>query len=122
MGDDGIGAGCPEIVGAQSFQDLMGQTIGGGQRQFESLTIGDPSAIEIGRLAGVFRSELRNLVGGPVDQHNTDVQRAQDGDVEQEIGEDIVGDDDAVDGNDERPFPEAGDVAEDSAQIDWFHR
>src|SRR5205823_12833394 len=48
-------------------------------------------------------------------------QGAEDGDVEQDIGEVFVGDDRAVDADDEDLLAKARDVLEDAAQVSRFH-
>ena len=56
-------------------------------------------------------------MGGPVDQRDADAQAAQQGDVEEEVGEVVVLDDRAVDGDDEDPVAEPGHVAQDLAEV-----
>lgn len=49
-----------------------------------------------------------------MDENDMDVERTQNSDIEEEIGKVIVCDDGAIDSDDESPFAEARDVAEDS--------
>jgi len=121
MGDDGVGGGGAEIVGAEAFEDFVGETIGGGEGNLERGGIGDAGAVEIGRGDAAFGGEGGDLEGGAVDQDDPDVQRPQDGDVEEQVGKVVVGDDGSIDGDDEGLFAEPGDVAEDAAEVSWLH-
>ena len=56
-----------------------------------------------------------------MDEHDADIQGAEDGDVHQDVGEVLVGNDRAVHVNDERFLAELGDVMEDSPQVGEFH-
>ena len=62
-----------------------------------------------------------NLRRSAVDERDPDVQRAEDGDIEQDVGEVFVGDDRAVEAEDENPFAKTRDVLEDAAQVGRFH-
>ena len=62
-----------------------------------------------------------DLGGGAVDEHDADVQRAQHGDVHQDVGEVLVGDDGAVHADDERLLAELRDVLQDAPQVSQFH-
>ena len=65
--------------------------------------------------------EIFDLVRRAVDDDQPDAQRAEHRQVEHDVGEIVVGDDGAVEGDDERLFPEAGNVGQDAAQIGNFH-
>ena len=54
-------------------------------------------------------------------EHDPDVQRAENGHVQQDIGEVLVRDDGAVDADDESFLAEARDVLENAAQVSRFH-
>ena len=58
-----------------------------------------------------------DLVRRPVDERDADAQAPQQGDVEQQVGEVVVLDDRAVDGDDEHPVAEPRDVAQDFAEV-----
>ena len=121
VGDDGIGAGGAQVNGREAFEDLVRQAVGGGQGELERGFVGDAGAVEVGggdALLGGQRSDLR---GGAVDEHDADAQRAQHGDVHQDVGEVLVGDDRAVHVDDERLLAELGDVLEDAPQVGQFH-
>ena len=121
MGDNGIGGHRAEIVGRQPFKDLMGEPVGGIERELQGLRIGDAGAIEIGGLDPALHGQRRDLLGSTVHKQDSDVQRAEDRDVEQEVREVVVGDDGSIDGQDEDLFPEAWNVAENSPQVGGFH-
>jgi len=53
-------------------------------------------------------------------QHDSDIQRTQDCNVEENIGEVFVGDDDAVNFNDESFFAKLRDVLKNPAQVGQF--
>lgn len=57
-----------------------------------------------------------------MNDHDANIQRAKNVHIEEDVGEVFVGDDRAIDADDERLFAEARDVLENSAQISWFHR
>jgi hypothetical protein len=65
--------------------------------------------------------ERLDLGGRAVDEHHADVQRAQDGDVEQQVGEVFVGDDRAIEREHEDFFAEARNVLQDAPQVGGFH-
>jgi hypothetical protein len=50
-----------------------------------------------------------------------DAQRAEHRQVEHDVGEVVVGDDRAIEGDDKRLLPKAGNVSQDAAQIGNFH-
>jgi len=56
-----------------------------------------------------------------VNEDRADVQRAQDRDIQQQVWEVVIGDDGAIDGDDECLFPKPGDVAEDAPQVGRLH-
>ena len=56
-----------------------------------------------------------------MDEGDANVERAQDGDVEEDIGEVLVGDNGAVDADDERLFAKTRDVLKYAAQVSRFH-
>jgi len=49
-----------------------------------------------------------DLLADAVDKHHLDSQAAEDGDIDEQIAEVVVGDDGAVEGNDKRSAPETG--------------
>ena len=100
MGNDGVRAGAAQVVGGKAFQDFVGQPVGGVERQLQSWRVGDAGAVQVrGRDALLLRQRL-DLRRRSMHQHHADVQGTQHGDVEKDIGEVLIRDDDAVDGND----------------------
>ena len=122
MGYYSVGAGRSQVAGAESFKDLVCETVGGGERDLKCLGVRDAGAVQVRRGNSAFGGEQTDLVGGSVHQYDPDVQRPQDRYVEQQIWEDIIRDDHSIYGDDEGLFTETRDVAEDSAQVGWFHQ
>ena len=65
--------------------------------------------------------ERLDLPGGAVHEHDADVQRPQQGDVEEQRREVVVGDDAAVDRQDEGLLAELRHVLQDAAQVGELH-
>ena len=63
--------------------------------------VGDAGAVEVARLDALLARRAARSGRGAVDEHDADVQRAQHRDIEQDVGEVLVRDDGAVDGEDE---------------------
>src|SRR5215467_4594880 len=97
MGNESVAAGGAEVVGGKAFQDLVGQAVGGGQREFQGLLIGDAAAIQVGRADGLFGGQSPDLRGGPVHKHDANIERAQHRNIHEDIPEVFVRDDCAVD-------------------------
>jgi len=81
----------------------------------------DTGAVEIGRLDVPLFAERFDLRGGAVHEHHANVQRAQHGDIEEDVAEIFIGDDGAIDFNNEGFFPELRDVLQNAAQVGQFH-
>ena len=79
-----------------------------------------PSLLLIGIAAQ--RRELLELVADPVHEDDLDPQAPQDGDVDQQVAEVLVGDDRAVDRDHEDLPLETGHVLEDPAQVRGLDR
>ena len=56
-----------------------------------------------------------------MNEHNANVERTEHGDIQEDVGEVLVGDNGAVNADDERLLPELGDVLQDAAQVCEFH-
>jgi hypothetical protein len=121
MGDDRVGGSGADIVGGETFEDFVGEAIGGGEGEFEGEFVGDAGAIEIGGGDAGFVGELADHGGGAVDEDDADVEGAENGDIEEDVGEILIGDDGGVDAEDEATFAEAGDVTENAAEVGRFH-
>ena len=61
--------------------------------------------------------ESLNLLGSAVHQHYPYVQGTQDGDVQEDVGKVLVGDDDSVHRNNKSLFPELRYVVKNPAQV-----
>jgi hypothetical protein len=119
--DDGVGAGRAQVVGRQPFENLVRQPVRGGQRELERLGVGHAGAVGVRRLGTAFVRQRLDLRARAMHQRHADVQRAQHGDIQQDVREVVVGDDRAINGDDEGLLPEARDVAEDAPQVGGFH-
>ncbi len=122
MRHDGVRHGGPQIGHRQSLENLVRETRGRRERQLERRRVGDAGAVEVARHDAALGAEARQLRRRPVDEHDTDAERPQDGDVEQNAREVLVGDDRAVNREDEGPLAVARDVLQDAAQVGRFHR
>ena len=122
MGDEGVAGGGAKVNGAQALQDFVGQPVGGGEGEFERGGVGNAGAVEIGRLDILLGGQGADLGGGTVDQGDADVERAQHGEVEQDVGKILAGDDPAIHADDENLFAEARYVLQDFPQIGRFHK
>jgi hypothetical protein len=56
-----------------------------------------------------------------MDENDANVERAQDGDVEQDVGKIFARDNFAVDADDENLFAKARNVLQDAPQVGQFH-
>src|SRR6185437_8589100 len=121
MGDDGVWADGAEIVGGEAFEDFVREAVGGGQGELQGIRVGHAGAVEIGGLDVALLSEGLDLRGGAVDEHDANVQRAEHGDIQEDIAEIFIGNDGAIDFNDEGFLPELGDVLQNAAQVCQFH-
>ena len=121
LGRHSVGVGGAQIVGGKAFEDFVGETVGRGEGQFQGGVISDARAIEIARGERLFLGELCDLFGGPVDEHDPDVQGSQDGDIEQEIGEVNMRHDCAIGRDHEGLFAKARNVLQDASEVSRFH-
>jgi hypothetical protein len=117
MGDQGVGAGAAQIGSGQTFEDFMGDAVGGVEGKLECGVIGDAGAVEIaGGLAGLL-GEAAHLVARPMHQGHLDAEAAQQGDVEQQVAEIVVLDDAAVESDDKGFVAVLRHVPQDFAQV-----
>jgi len=121
MGDDGIGAGGAEVVGGEAFEDFVGEAVGGVQGELQGGGIGDASAVDAGGFEPLFFREDLDLGGGPMHEHDADVQGTQHGDIEQQRGEILIRHDGPIQREDKRLFAELRNVLQDAPQIGRFH-
>src|SRR5207245_4508462 len=99
VGYQGVAASGAEVVDGQPFEDFVADPVGRGDGQVEGDRVGNSGAVAVGwRLPGGGR-ELPDLLAGPVDQYHADAQAAEEVDVQEQIGEVVVGDDGAVQGD-----------------------
>src|SRR5207302_1340495 len=101
VGHQGVAAGAAQVGGGQPFEDLVRDAVGGGDGELERRGVGDAGAVEVGRGLAHLLGQAAELVAGPVNQGHLDAQAAQQGDVEQDVPQVVVGDDGAVEGDDE---------------------
>ena len=90
MGDDGVADGAAQVGGRQTFEQIVGDAVGGVERELQRDRIGDAGAIEIGRrLPGLGREPL-NLMRRAMYQSDADAQAAQEGQVKQQVAKILV--------------------------------
>lgn len=121
MRGDSVGADGAEIVRGKPFENFVCQAVGGGEREFERLAVGDAGAVEIGGLDLLLLGQRLDLRRRPVNDDHADAQRTEHGDIEQDVGKIFVGDDRAVDAENEGLFAEARDILQDAAKVSRFH-
>ena len=120
-GDDGVGVDGAQVHAGEPFHDLMRDARGGIKADGEGGLVGDARAVGVGDVGAEFRRAALDLVARAVDEHDLDVERAQDGDVEQHVGEILRFDDFAVEGDHEGALAEAGNILEDAAEVGDVH-
>ena len=91
------------------------------QREIERGRVRDAGAVEVGGLNFLLVSQRLDLRGRAVNKHDADVQRPQHRHVQQQRGEVFVGDDRAVNREDEGLFAELRNVLQDAPQVGQFH-
>ena len=121
VSNDGIGIRGPEVNSRKSLHDPIGQPDSRIDRDLQGGVTGDTGTIAIGDRDAAFFCEFFDLVTCPVDQDNPDAQRAQYGEVEQDVREVLRSHNGAVDRNHEDPLPEAGYILEDFSKIGNVH-
>src|SRR4051812_4465865 len=122
MRDDGVRGDGAEIVGGEPFQDFMRKPAGGGERELQRLGIRDAAAVQVRRRDFLFFAKLTNLRAGAMNEHDADVQRAQDRDIEKDVREIFVRHNRPIDAQDERLFAKARNILQDAPQVSRFHR
>ena len=121
IGDDGVGVDGAQVHAGEALHDLVRDARGGVEADGEGVFVGDARAVGVGNGRAERGGALLDLVARAVDEDDLDVERAQDGEVEQHVGEILRVDDLAVDGDDERALAETGDVLEDAAKVGNVH-
>src|SRR5260221_9281157 len=121
MGGDAVSAGGAEIVSGKALQDFVGKPVGGGESKPQRVGIGNAGAVEVRRSELLFFSQGFDLGGSPVDNDLPNVQRAENGDIQEDVGKILVGDNRAIQADDEGLLAEARNVLQDSPQVSRFH-
>ena len=121
MGDDDVRADGAEVVGRKPFENFVRQPVRGGQRELQRGRVRDARAVEVRGGNFLLLGEQLDLRRRAVDEHDADVQRAQHRHVQQQRGEVFVGDDRAVNREDERLLAELRNVLQDAPQVGRFH-
>ena len=121
MSNDGVGTSGAQIIGRQPLENLVRQPVGGGKSQLERRHIGNAAAVQVGRCDPLLEGQRFDLGGGAVYQHQTDIERAQERDVHQDIAKVLVDHNGAIDADDERLLAELGDVLQNAPQVSQFH-
>ena len=119
---DGVGENGFQRILREPLENEMGDARAGADGEIERGGVGDAGAVVAGDRDVAERGELLELVADAVDEDDFDAEAAEDRDVDEEVVEILVGDDRAVDGDDENLTLETRDVFEDAAQIVGFDR
>ena len=117
VGDQGVAGGGAQVDRGKAGDDVVRDAVGGRQGQVERGRVGDAGPVDVRRREPGGRGEPLDLQACPVDQHHADPQAAQDADVEQQVGEILVGNDCPVESDHEHFVAKRRDVAQDFPQI-----
>ena len=121
MSGDRVRAGAAQVVGGETFQNLVGEPVGGGERELERRRIRDAGAVEVRGLDALLVGERLDLLRRTVDEHHADIQRPQHRQIEQQRGKVVVRDDGAVNRENEGLFAKLRNVLQDAPQVGQFH-
>src|ERR1700744_2148965 len=83
--------------------------------------IGHAGTVEAGRVDALLLGQGLDLFRRSVDDHDTNVQRPQQSQVEEDVGEIFVSDDTSVECDDKGLFAELRNVLENPAQVGKLH-
>ena len=111
--NDRIRVGGPQIHGGQAFEDLMGQPHGRPDAQLQRGLVRDAGAVRVARFGPGAFGRLLHLMARTVDKHDPDAQRAQHGEIEQNVGKVGRSGNLPVDRHHEDLFAEPRDVLQD---------
>jgi hypothetical protein len=106
----------------EPFDERVRHARGGADREVERGGVGDAGAVGIGDGDFPRGRELDDLMTDAVHEHDLDAERAQHGDVDEEVAEILVGDDGAIDRDDENLPVKTGDVLQDAAEVRGLDR
>ena len=121
VGDDGVGVGGAQVYAGEALHDLVRDAGGGVERDLEGGVVGDAAAVGVGEGGVQEGGALLDLVARAVDDDDADVERAEDREVQQDVGEVVRVDDLAVERDDEGTVAETRDVLEDAAEVGNLH-
>ena len=121
VGDDGVEISGAKVDGGETLHDLVRQPDGGFDAECESRGVGDTGAVGVGNGDAAAVGQLLDLFASAVDENGPDAERTQDRKIDEDVGEIWRGGDVTVDGDDERPLAEAGDVLKNFAEIGDVH-
>jgi hypothetical protein len=111
-----------QVGAGEPFEDLVREPVGRLERELERRRIGHAASLSrsLG-LDSALGGECPDLDRGAVHQHRADAQRPEHGHVHQDVGEVLVRDGRAVDGDHERLLAELRDVLEDAPEVGRPH-
>ena len=89
--------------------------------KLERRRVSDAAAVEVRRLDATRLGQPGDLRRRPMDEDDADVQRPEQGDIEQQRREVVVRDDAGVNRQDERLVAELRDVMQDAAEVGQLH-
>src|SRR5262245_37678256 len=100
----------------------MADAVGGGDGQIKRDLVSNTRAVAVRDLLAGLRRQFLDLQARAMHQDHTDAQAAQEVNIEQEIGEVVVGNDGAVKGDNEDLVAELRHITQDFAQVSqMFH-
>ena len=114
---DRVRDGALESVLRQSLEDELRHAGGGPDGEVERGGVGHPRAMDVGDRDVARRRQFLDLPADAVNEDHLNPQAAENGDVDQQIAEVIVGDDRAVEGDDKNLPLKPGHVFQNAAEI-----
>jgi len=121
VGDDGIEITRAEVHGGEPLHDVIGEPDGGVDADLQGGVVGDAGAIGVGDGDAAAFCEFDDLAAGSMNHDGFDAERAQDGEIDEDVGEILGGGDAAIDGDHKDPLPEAGHVLQNFSKIGDVH-
>ena len=117
---DGVGEGGLQAVLRQALDHEVRHTGGSTDGEIEGGGIGHAGALDVRDRDLAGPGKFIDLVADAVDEDDLDAEAAEHGEVDQDVGEVLVGDDDAVQRDDKGLALKPGDVFQDAAQVGRF--
>lgn len=117
---DGVGLGAAQGgLGKAGLEEMAGLR-GGGGSQGEGFVIGGADAVRVAQGEAAGGGEITEKLADAEDDDGADLQTVEDGDIGKEVGQVFVGEDGAIEGEDEGLALKHGDIPEDATQVGGF--